>query len=172
MKTFAQVASQYHPGQAPTSSQISFIKRLSEERAVPAGILEYNRKLWRLGSFNARAASLLIDSLGQYPVIGDKVKKNNEELLGMHIIGTTVIRVKRGQTGNLYAQTLNQALDGTWHFEYSPKLISKLSKETRMNIEQAQYFGKHFSHCACCGRKLSDPKSIAAGIGPDCAKKF
>jgi hypothetical protein len=26
--------------------------------------------------------------------------------------------------------------------------------------------------CSCCGKTLSDPKSIAAGIGPVCAKKW
>lgn len=28
------------------------------------------------------------------------------------------------------------------------------------------------SHCARCGRTLTDPKSIAAGVGPKCAKKI
>lgn len=28
------------------------------------------------------------------------------------------------------------------------------------------------SHCARCGRTLRDPKSIAAGVGPKCAKRI
>lgn len=28
------------------------------------------------------------------------------------------------------------------------------------------------SHCARCGRTLRDPKSIAAGVGPRCAKRI
>lgn len=32
--------------------------------------------------------------------------------------------------------------------------------------------GKKTGHCSCCGRKLDDPKSVEAGVGPICAKKF
>jgi hypothetical protein len=28
------------------------------------------------------------------------------------------------------------------------------------------------SHCARCGRALRDPKSVAAGVGPKCAKRI
>lgn len=172
MKPFNQVASQYHPNQPATGNQIAIIQQLSVERKVDPQVLEYNRQMWRLGLFNARAASLLIDALSKYPEIGEKIKRNNEELVGMHLIGQTVIRVKRSGNKNLYAQVLTQALDGSWSFKYAPGLVKKLSSNTRMNIEQAKSFGKHFSHCCCCGRLLTDPKSIAAGIGPDCAKKF
>lgn len=30
----------------------------------------------------------------------------------------------------------------------------------------------HEGRCACCGRRLTDPVSIARGIGPECIKKF
>lgn len=30
----------------------------------------------------------------------------------------------------------------------------------------------HEGKCACCGRRLTDPTSIARGIGPECIKKF
>jgi len=33
-------------------------------------------------------------------------------------------------------------------------------------------FGKHFTVCAACGSPLSDPESIAAGVGPVCATRF
>jgi hypothetical protein len=32
--------------------------------------------------------------------------------------------------------------------------------------------GKETGVCVCCGRELTDPKSIEAGIGPVCAKKW
>ena len=38
--------------------------------------------------------------------------------------------------------------------------------------EAAVRFGKHFTICACCGAPLSDPDSIAAGVGPVCATRF
>ena len=33
-------------------------------------------------------------------------------------------------------------------------------------------YAQETGDCACCGRKLTDPKSVAAGIGPDCKKHF
>lgn len=33
-------------------------------------------------------------------------------------------------------------------------------------------YGKVSGSCSCCGRELTDPRSIEAGIGPVCADKF
>lgn len=33
-------------------------------------------------------------------------------------------------------------------------------------------YGKKYGNCACCGKELSDPKSVELGIGPVCAKKY
>ena len=33
-------------------------------------------------------------------------------------------------------------------------------------------YGKVSGECSCCGRELTDPQSIAQGIGPICATKF
>jgi hypothetical protein len=33
-------------------------------------------------------------------------------------------------------------------------------------------YGKRLGKCACCGRALSDPESVARGIGPICAGNF
>ncbi len=33
-------------------------------------------------------------------------------------------------------------------------------------------YGRKFGSCACCGRELSDPVSVARGIGPVCAGRF
>ena len=32
-------------------------------------------------------------------------------------------------------------------------------------------YGKELGECGCCGRELTNPESIAAGIGPVCAKR-
>ncbi|KVN83410.1 hypothetical protein WJ68_15965 [Burkholderia ubonensis] len=36
----------------------------------------------------------------------------------------------------------------------------------------AEAFGKETGRCACCGRELSDPVSIANSIGPICAERY
>ena len=33
-------------------------------------------------------------------------------------------------------------------------------------------YARDTGHCACCGRELTDPKSVELGIGPDCKKNF
>jgi Family of unknown function (DUF6011) len=38
--------------------------------------------------------------------------------------------------------------------------------------QAAVAYGKQFGQCACCGRELSDPESVARGIGPICAGRF
>lgn len=37
---------------------------------------------------------------------------------------------------------------------------------------EARRYGKETGVCCCCGRELTDPKSIAAGIGPICAESW
>lgn len=41
----------------------------------------------------------------------------------------------------------------------------------RMTLEEARQFGQLYGICCVCGAVLTDPKSIADGIGPDCGKK-
>lgn len=39
-------------------------------------------------------------------------------------------------------------------------------------LNAAIRYGKLSGSCSCCGRELTDPRSIEAGIGPICATKF
>lgn len=38
--------------------------------------------------------------------------------------------------------------------------------------EQARMYGKRTGVCCCCGRELTDPRSVEAGIGPICADNW
>ena len=42
----------------------------------------------------------------------------------------------------------------------------------RTPLETAVAYGRETGNCACCGRTLSDPVSVAQGIGPICARHF
>jgi hypothetical protein len=42
----------------------------------------------------------------------------------------------------------------------------------RMTLDEAKQYGAITGRCCVCGRMLTDPNSIAAKIGPVCAKKF
>jgi len=39
-------------------------------------------------------------------------------------------------------------------------------------LATAVKYARDTGHCACCGRELTDEKSVADGIGPDCKKNF
>lgn len=39
-------------------------------------------------------------------------------------------------------------------------------------LAEAVKHGKETGQCACCGRQLTDPESVARGIGPICAEKW
>lgn len=39
-------------------------------------------------------------------------------------------------------------------------------------LAAAVLYGKQTGRCSCCGRELTDPVSVANGIGPICASKF
>lgn len=77
-----------------------------------------------------------------------------------------VYRVVLSQAKRLYAKRLNER----GGFEYAASAIYRLDETQRMTLEQAQAFGRRYGVCAWCGRDLTDPASIAAGIGPVCAK--
>ena len=49
-------------------------------------------------------------------------------------------------------------------------IFEQLGLQTPLAL--AQLFGEHFTVCAKCGSPLSDPESIALGIGPHCYKSF
>ena len=75
--------------------------------------------------------------------------------------------VKSLKSGSLYAKQLDPKT-GSW--SYASGAIHKLQPQTRVTLAQAQKFGLTTGRCLICGRTLSNTKSVAAGIGPECAK--
>lgn len=56
--------------------------------------------------------------------------------------------------------------------EVSAELEAEIVKACQAPLEAAIAYGRETGSCSCCGRELSDPESIARGIGPICADKF
>lgn len=48
-------------------------------------------------------------------------------------------------------------------------LLKELREDTRGALAKR---GRELGWCCVCGRPLSDPESVAAGIGPICAERF
>ena len=76
-------------------------------------------------------------------------------------------------SGNLYAKRLEVDPDTkTGTFGYEPGAIRRIDPAWRMTKEDAIAFGALYGCCCNCGRTLTDEKSIEAGIGPICARRF
>lgn len=59
-----------------------------------------------------------------------------------------------------------------FEFVYAPGEIRTLTSEMAMTMEAAKAFGLRYGVCCVCGAFLKDAKSVAAGIGPVCGKRF
>ena len=101
-------------------------------------------------------------------------KKNNvvaktQVTEGAYWVDGKIARVQKSKRGYLYA-TL-QIERGVNDFEYVKGLISKIKPEDMLTHEEMKAFAAEFSQCGDCGRKLTNPESIAYGIGPICRNK-
>lgn len=63
---------------------------------------------------------------------------------------------------------------GNWKVsgDQDEKLLKLLSEFVMEPLKVAKKYGFATGQCCCCGKALTDPNSIAAGIGPICADKF
>lgn len=75
------------------------------------------------------------------------------------------IKVAKHNPNRTYAVEL---VEGSW--EYVRKV--DVPRLTKMTIEQAAQYGRKTGQCIECGRQLTNPVSVAAGIGPICAGRF
>lgn len=95
-----------------------------------------------------------------------------------------IIRVQKSkESGKAYGkvavveQEAERAADGTVitpaviRFDYAPGATVGLTPEHRMTFEQARAFGALHGVCVF-GHALTDPLSVAAGIGPKCAAQW
>jgi len=123
-------------------------------------------------------------------VLGDRIETKGDSVLwavgapasssaaaeapdGLHAIErdgvVEVYKVQRSEsTGRAYAKRLV----GTT-FDYVGRgPLDELDETTILTAEMAARYGQAVGVCCVCARTLTDPASIAAGIGPVCAGKF
>ena len=83
-----------------------------------------------------------------------------------------VYKLQRSQnSGKLYAKVMG-ATPGQWSYVGSAPIRSGVvTAETVITLDDAAALGLQFGICVMCGRELTDPKSIAQGIGPVCIKR-
>jgi hypothetical protein len=70
-------------------------------------------------------------------------------------------------TGEPYALV---APVGAKSFEYKRGAVAQVTEGMRLTYDEALHYSAQFNECVICGRALTDPKSVAKGIGPVCIK--
>lgn len=146
-----------HNAPSATPKQVAFIRSLMSERTYAESV--------DFDALTSATASRLIGALLQAPLTSAPAIE-----IGMYRTADFAIyRVQASrETGNLYAKRLNI----TGGFDYEQGAIRKLSASDKMTLDEAKAFGVETGLCCVCGAFLTDPKSVAVGIGPVCAKRF
>jgi hypothetical protein len=93
------------------------------------------------------------------------------------------IQIKGGKKGDLVVRKrlpdgqfkhqgtiVKSEFKGAYYTEQETKDI--LARIEASPAHALKEIGKETGTCCCCGRVLRDPVSVAAGIGPDCAKSW
>lgn len=163
----------------PSPKQMSFLEELVTD-VIGAGV--FAAKKSEFEALDKPGASHVITTLlqarksanvGQSSRIPASRLRNPDPPVGFHYIDKTVYRVRISSTGNTYATRLVPTLlsNGSWEY-VGKKPWNRLNEHTLMTLEQAQEFGKQFGICVRCAALLSDPQSVADGIGPVCKKRW
>jgi hypothetical protein len=99
---------------------------------------------------------------------------------GIYVIGEAVYRVEPSKSsGNLYAKRLMEGVSASdWGWSYERGAIFAIATAVtdgtgrRLTQDEASAYGKLTGRCVCCGRLLTDSKSVELGIGPVCLKRW
>lgn len=162
-----------------TDKQRAFMKTLISDLSGaegPAALLRDGAAdmLQNMTDLDRRTASRVIDKLMEarrelHSAARQKAIDALEDE-GMYRLDGRVYRVQRSGAGRLYAKELITE-DGRSRFEYAQGIVYRLRPEHRMTKEEAAEHSRKIGACCVCGITLTDPKSIARGIGPVCATR-
>lgn len=85
-----------------------------------------------------------------------------------------IYRVYLGQkSGRMLVKELTGDPASGFSYDYVGAAAYKLPGDARpLPLEEAKQFGKMTGHCCVCARRLDNPESVDAGIGPVCAGRM
>ena len=125
-------------------------------------------KAVKIHDFTREQAGALITALKLLPVIAQPILVDE---VGAYRHGEHYYSVRKTtqRNGSLVAYVFN-ASTGRW--EYAKGSIYALRPEQRLTLSEAKEFGVQTGQCVHCGRTLTDPISIMAGLGTVCIKRY
>lgn len=180
------------PVKMANEKQIRYIDGLTAERdvsgvtALQHSVLERGYGAKAIDKLTSRQASDMLDILTQCPrkapvaasttsrtQVAPRTYAPREELAaGIYQVGTKIYKVQRAVHGSGKMTCKLLIVDGGgWEYQgLATRFIP--AGVAPMTLEQAKEFGRLYGICCHCGATLTDEESIAAGIGPVCAKRF
>lgn len=149
-------------GKPATQATIDYLTRLAAERDLDLNLLPN----WP--NLTQAAASWAIDVAKRHAV----VTRPAAATPGYYRRGDEVYEVVANKSGTgTYAKIL--VVDGgRGRWEYAPGVGRTLAVLEPLTVEEAGRIGRRFGVCMICGRTLTNPESIEAGIGPICAGRL
>lgn len=163
---------------APASErQIAFVKSLLADREAPEGYSERMSESMAEGVLSSREASAAIDYLKGLPKRPGARAAVVDLPLGIYTVADEIWRVGVSRTtGRKYAAKLRGDLltmGAKPKFDFVRGGMAILAREgERQSLGWAEAWGLEHGWCICCDAYLTDPKSVARGIGPVCATKY
>jgi hypothetical protein len=168
-----------------TAKQIAFLKKLAAERPMWRDVENMHDDV--IERLDKKSCSAMIDAAMAIPKETIHKPKHAGDTAadeGMYRDPSTgeiyKVQLAVHGSGRPYAKRLVKIAGWTFEthgkksheFEYVHGLVYKLPPEWKMTLDEAKAWGALYGSCCVCGALLTDEKSIAAGIGPVCAKKF
>ena len=112
----------------------------------------------------------------------EKARENGLNKMAYRAEGVIITPAKATgkNPGALYVKTASRKeyqgklLSGVWHpvSTVQDGVLDALKVIAANPSKAAQDYGRRTGQCSCCGRELTDPVSIANGLGPICAEKW
>jgi len=153
-----------------TAAQQSYIASLAAGRDL-AGPLAADAADAARGTLTKWGASDLIERLRALPPApGTAAAAGEFAPVGIYLRDGIAYRVQCGRaSGKTYALRLIEPGDGRpLRWEYAPGVVRALTAADRMSVTDAEAISRRIGQCVRCGATLTDPASVARGIGPIC----
>lgn len=150
---------------APSARQVDYARTLLRDRALTDTDRATYTALLDDPATDRATMSDIITALKARP----RTTRNSFALpAGMYVLDGTPVRVQKSrESDRVYAKAL---VDG--EFVYQAGLVARVTADMRMTQEQAAAYGRETGICACCGRELTLPESVARGVGPICYSRL
>jgi hypothetical protein len=155
-----------------SEKQTAFIGKLFAQKdtaSVPHLPAAFEQQM--ASGLSSRNASALIDILMSLPY--KPLPESEKPKPGYYVTadGEMFVVVLNKAKTNTYAKRLVfHGHKPAW--DYAPGMGRTLAGTTPLTVEAAAALGHLHGYCIICSAQLTDPKSVAAGIGPVCATRL